>query len=150
MFLPEGVAPASGVLMMIMNDIFAKFAEWTVVIFDIVLVLTHDYDDAYRKLELVLKKCKYYSSFQARENSFWYITCGVLGYLCESNTYRLTDERKLAVTSILFPQPPNQTNKMQRFLGSAVYFKPFIENYLQCDAPLHDTTKKTFDWNEES
>ena len=39
---------------------------------------------------------------------------------------------------------------MQRFLGSAVYFKPVIENYSQCVAPLHDTTKKAFDWNEET
>jgi hypothetical protein len=111
-FLLEGVAPASGVLMMIMNDIFAEFADWTVVIFDNV---AHGYADAYRKLELVLEKCAYYNL--VLRSRFGISRVEFFEYLGEKNTSRLTDERKLAVTSILFPQPPNQTNKMQRFLG---------------------------------
>jgi hypothetical protein len=43
----------------------------------------------------------------------------------------LSDERAQAVTSIQFPQPPNAVKKMQRFLGAAIYFRPFIPNYAE-------------------
>ena len=59
-FLPEGVGPASGLLKNLVRDIFKDFEEWTVVIFDNFLVLANDHQDAYDKLEKILKKCEEY------------------------------------------------------------------------------------------
>jgi hypothetical protein len=43
------VAPASGVLMHTMYEIFSDFLEWTIVIFDNILVLGVDEKDCYEK-----------------------------------------------------------------------------------------------------
>jgi hypothetical protein len=52
--MPEGVSRASGVLMTVMHEIFIDFSEWMTVIHDNLLVCAHNYDDAYRKLQLVI------------------------------------------------------------------------------------------------
>ena len=109
MFLPEGVAPASGVRC-------SKSVNTTILL------------SSSRKVVLVYHVWSSSDTFAKGTHI----------------------DSPMKLTSILFPQPPNQTNKMQRFLGSAVYFKPFIENYSQCVAPLHHTTKETFDWNEKT
>ena len=49
-FLPEGVSPASGHLQWTMMQMFGDFDEWSIVIFDNVLLLAHDQDDACKKL----------------------------------------------------------------------------------------------------
>jgi hypothetical protein len=51
--MPEGVSPASGVLMTVIREIFIDFSEWMIVKHDNLLVCTHDHDDAYRKLQFV-------------------------------------------------------------------------------------------------
>jgi hypothetical protein len=56
LFMTEGVSPASGVLMTVMREIFIDFNEWMIVIHDNLLVCAHDYDDAYRKLQLVIDR----------------------------------------------------------------------------------------------
>jgi hypothetical protein len=58
MFLPEGVSPASDVLMHVMYEIFVDYLEWVVVIFDNILVCEVDYDDAFDKLVKVVQRCR--------------------------------------------------------------------------------------------
>jgi hypothetical protein len=53
LFIPEGVSPGSGILM---RKILIDFSEWMIVIHDNLLVCAHDYDDAYRKLQLVIDR----------------------------------------------------------------------------------------------
>ncbi len=43
-FLPEGVPPASGIFQKCMDEIFNDFEEWSIVIFDNLLVLAHSYE----------------------------------------------------------------------------------------------------------
>jgi hypothetical protein len=56
--LPEGVAPASGILLHIMYEIFSDFLEWTIVIFDNILVLGVDEKDCYEKKMKVINRCR--------------------------------------------------------------------------------------------
>ena len=56
-FLPEGVNPASMALMQVMYNMFVDFYEWTIVIFDNILVLANDYEDCFEKMQKVLKRC---------------------------------------------------------------------------------------------
>lgn len=150
-FMPEGVAPATHELQYAMETIFHGFEEWTIVLFDNLLVLCHDYNDGFLKLELILKRCKEYNLFlKLSKSKFGIKSVEFFGYLCEHGSYRLTDERRASVTSIPFPEPPQQLKKMQRFLGAANYFKPFIDHYSDLTAPLHDMTKKDFDWNPKT
>ena len=58
LFLPEGVSPASGHLQSTMMQMFGDFTDWTIVIFDNILVLAHDEKDAIEKLRLFLERCE--------------------------------------------------------------------------------------------
>ena len=69
------------------------------------------------------------------------------GYVVRSGGYELSKERKEAVNEIPFP---TILNKMQRFLGTALLFKPFIENYSSLTAPLNDMTKGNFSWDKQT
>jgi hypothetical protein len=62
----------------------------------------------------------------------------------------LSEERAAAVRSIQFPQPPQQLKKMQRFLGAAIYFRPFIPDYAERTQLLYQMTNKDFDWDQAS
>jgi hypothetical protein len=55
-FLPEGVPQGSGILQEVMMDVYSEFSDWAIVIFDNLLVLATDYDEAYKKVQLILKK----------------------------------------------------------------------------------------------
>ena len=68
--LPEGVAPASGYLQNIVSHIFTGFEEWTICIFDNVLLLARSYEDAYRKLDLFLDRCLEFNLYLKFSKSF--------------------------------------------------------------------------------
>ena len=55
LYMPEGVSPASGILQTMMRGIFQLYDEWSIVIFDNILLLAHDYKDAFDKLYIILK-----------------------------------------------------------------------------------------------
>ena len=54
-FLPEGVSPASGHLQWTMMQMFGDFDEWSIVIFDNVLLLAHDEIDALPETQRVFE-----------------------------------------------------------------------------------------------
>jgi hypothetical protein len=147
-FLPEGVAPASAVLMYVMTGIFADMMEFLIVIFDNILVLATDYDDSYEKLEKVLTRCKEKNVFlKLSKSRFGLKEVEFFGYLVNEHGYQLTEARKSVVTGI--PMPTCQ-KEMQRFLGSAIYFKPFIANYSDKTAVLNEMVHKEFDWDKKT
>ncbi len=97
-FLPEGVAPASGVLMCVMDEIFSEFREWMIVIWDNMLICAEDYEDAYEKLVLVIRRCKQRNIFlKLSKSSFGISKVEFFGYVCEQVTYGLSNDRNDAV-----------------------------------------------------
>ena len=150
-FLPEGVAPASAVLMSVMSQIFADYHEWMIVIFDNILVLALNYDDAFDKLVKVISRCKERNVvLKLSKSRFGYGSVEFFGYLCTNGSYSLSEERIKEVTSIPFPSGKNRTKQMQQFLGAAMYFKPFIYGFSEKTARLNDMVAKQFDWSEDS
>ena len=57
-FMPEGIAPATGVLQETVKSIFADMEEWAIVIFDNMLILCKDSKDAFEKFKIVVERCK--------------------------------------------------------------------------------------------
>jgi hypothetical protein len=143
-FMPEGVGPASGILQAAMRTFFQDFGEWCIVIFDNILICAHDYPDLYNKVKLVLDKCiehnivlKFSKSFLGNDYANFF------GYVVRYMEYVLSQERKDSIMKIPFP---NSKKLMQSFLGSALFFKPFVPNYSVEAAKLYDMTKDTFPW----
>ena len=148
LFMPEGIGPASFKLQAVVYDIFKDFDDWTIVIYDNLLVLATDYDDAYRKCELILDRCIERNVFLKFSKTWMgFPEANFFGYVCNKHGYRLSDDRKNALNEVPFPKSIKQ---MQSFLGSALFFKAFIPHFSTLTAPLHDMTHKNFNWDPEA
>ena len=144
-FVPEGIGPASGVLQHLVMNLFSDFDDWTIAIFDNLLVLAHSYDDAFSKLKLIINRCNERNVVLKFSKSwFAFPSVNFFGYLIKKNTYEMSADRKEGIMAI---EMPYNTKSMQRFLGSALFFKGFLPNYSELTANLNDMTKDTFDWN---
>lgn len=144
-FLPEGVAPASGLLQSRVELIFAGMEEWTVVIFDNFLLLAHDFEDLYRKLELFFDRCIEFNVVLKFSKSFIGFTqVKFFGYVCNHSGYELSEDRVAAVHAMA---KPTSRKGMQSFLGSALFFKSFLPSYSELTAPLTDMTHESFVWD---
>ena len=144
LFLPEGVPQGSGLLQEIMMKIFSDFDEWTIVIFDNLLVLAHDYDDMYEKIEkILLRAVEHNLVFKMKKTWLGVSEVTFFGYVCKEHTYALSEERLKGITEM---QMPHNVKSVRQFLGSSGFFQPFVPNYSIIVAPLHDMTKLAFDW----
>ena len=148
MFMPEGIPPASAELQAAADDIFGEFGDWCIAIFDNLLVLATDYEDAYRKTEIILNRCierNVYLKFSKTWLGFDHAK--FFGYICRHGSYELGQDRKQTLQEVAFP---NSVKQMQSFLGAALFFKSFIPHFSTLTAPLHDMTKQAFNWSDES
>lgn len=144
-FLPEGVSPASGVLQATMRQIFGEYDDFMIVIFDNLLVLCEDYQDAYNKLEVVLRKCIEFNIVLKMSKSFLGFTkVSFFGFECSHKHFELSTQRKQEIAAFVMPANLKQ---MQRFLGTAGFFSGFVPSFATLAAPLTDMTAKSFNWD---
>ncbi len=145
MFLPEGIPPASGELQKYMDIIFEPIKDYAIVIFDNLLVLATDFQDAYNKVNTVFDLCLKHNLF-LKFSKTWlgFPEVKFFGYICRHKSYSLSQERKDSLQGIPFP---TSKKAMQSFLGAALFFKNFIANYSTITAPLNDMLKKDFSWD---
>jgi hypothetical protein len=148
LFLPEGVPQGSGLLQEIMMEIFGEFDDWTIVIFDNLLVLAVDYDDMYEKIKIILERAVSRNLvFKMKKTWLGVHEVTFFGYVCKENTFSLSEERLQGITAM---QMPRSIKGAKQFLGSSGFFLPFVPNYSLVVAPLHDMTKLSFDWRPET
>jgi len=146
-FMPEGISVGSGELQTMVKDIFGDFEEWTIVLFDNVLLLAHSYEDAYNKLELFLKRCKEYNLFLKFSKSFLgFERVKFFGYVCDNKGWELDADRKQALLEVKMP-----TNRkgMQSFLGMVNFFRDHVPNISSELALLYDMTQESFCWDKD-
>ena len=147
-FMPEGVAPASIVLQDVMREIFSDYSDWAVIIFDNILLLAKDYEDAYSKLDLFLARCLERNIVLKMAKSFLgFKEVKFFGYNIRFDSYELGEDRKEIIERIPFPRTVKDT---QSFLGVGIFFQRFVPSYATVVAPLYEMTKQNFDWDKNS
>jgi hypothetical protein len=57
-FMPEGIAPATGILQEVVRKIFADCLDWALVIFANMLILAHSLQDGFEKFITIIKICQ--------------------------------------------------------------------------------------------
>jgi hypothetical protein len=126
--------------------VFSDYADWTICLFDNILVLAHDREDGMMKLEKIIKRC-YERHVVLKFAKSWigFQEVKFFGYKVTPGRYEMDEERKQSVMDA--PMPTN-TKGMQRFLGVAVFFNEFQPNYLDLTAKLYDMIKPTFNWDK--
>ena len=147
-YLPEGVAPASGILQRMVMSLFQDFSDWVVALFDNILVLCNNIEDGIKKLQKVIHRC-YERNVVLKFAKSWigFDQVKIFGYKVTPGKYEMDTERKDSVMEA--PMPTNM-KQMQRFLGVAVFFNEFIPNYSQVTAKLYDMIKPDFSWSQST
>ena len=151
LYLPEGVSPGSGKLQTAVMEIFADMSDWTIVLFDNLLVLCDDLEDGVAKLHRVIDRC-YERNVVLKFAKSWlgFTEVKFFGYKVHAKTdeneghYGLDEERKSTVSEM---KMPTSTKAMQRFLGTALFFSEFIPCYADRTRLLYDMTKNGFVWD---
>lgn len=147
-FMPEGIAPATFVLQETVSNIFNEFSDWTIAIFDNLLVLADDYDDAYKKLEKIIDKCIEFNLYLKFSKSWLgFERVHFFGYDCTYQSYGLSEQRK---KTLMEYAPPRTVKQMQSFLGAALFFKSFVPQYSSLAAPLNEMTKLDARWDAQT
>jgi hypothetical protein len=131
-----------------MMQAFAEFDEWTIVIFDNLLVLAHNHADMYSKLEKILRRAHEFNLvFKMKKTWLGVSEVTFFGYVCKEHSYALAKDRLKGIDEM---QMPMSKKAVKHFLGTAGFFIPFIPNYSTVVAPLHDMTKESFDWDKST
>ena len=147
-FLPEGVSPASGYLQTYVMEMFKDFSDWAITIFDNVLLLAHNEQDACDNLERFIERCASRNVILKMQKTWLgFSSVKFFGYKVSYGKYEMDEDRKKAISE--YTMPTNQKG-MQRFLGAALFFKGFVPDYSKIAAPLHEMTHADFSWNEKS
>ena len=103
--LPEGVSPASGMLQDVVRELFSDYEEWTIVIFDNILLLAESYQDAYNKFEIVAKRCvERHVVLKMGKSWFGFDKVTFFGYIISKGRYWLSDDRKKTIMDCPFPR----------------------------------------------
>ena len=143
-FLPEGVSPASIELQAIVNHIFGDMG-WVIALFDNLLICAHSEADLYQKIDMFLDRCKRHNLvLKITKSNIGFDEVEFFGYKIKRDFYELTKERKDVLEDLPFP---TSLKGMQKFLGFAIYFQPFVRNYATLAAKLYQMTTKDFDWD---
>ena len=143
-FLPEGVSPASIELQNIVRHIFSDM-DYVIALFDNLLIGAYSEQDLYEKINKFLDRCKKHNLvLKITKSNIGFEEVEFFGYRIKKDFYELTDDRKEVLKDIPFP---NSLKSMQKFLGFAIYFQPFVKDYATLAARLYQMTTKDFDWN---
>jgi len=144
LFLPEGVAPASGLLQRMVMSVFSDFSEWTVALFDNILVLCNDLHDGIEKFLKILRRC------DERRVVLKFAKSWIGFQEVKFFGYKVTPGRYEMKQSVLDAPMPETAKAMQRFLGVAVFFNEFIPNYSEVTAKLYEMINPKFSWNRDT
>jgi len=130
-------------------QMFRDFDEWSIVIFDNVLLLAHDDQDACRKLRTFLERCQQHEDVFLKMPKSWFGFPSVkfFGYKVTYGKREMDADREQAIMEF---RMPTCQKEMQSFLGAALFFKSFVPNYSGIASELNKTTHKDFNWKRET
>jgi len=147
-FMPEGISPASGYLQTMMRKMFGDMDEFAVVIFDNILLGATTPEDAVNKFKRFLERAKKHNVFLKMAKTWLgFENVKFFGYLVSRGKYEMDEGRKKAIMEFVMP---TSAKSMQRFLGSALFFKSFVPNYSDVAASLHEMTHDKFVWDKRT
>ena len=115
-FMPEGIGPGSAVLQETVRTLFGEY-DWAIVIFDNMLILANDYDDAFQKLNIFMDKCNEHNVvLKFAKSWFGFNKVHFFGYDCTHQTLELSEDRKKAILDIPFPTKGNKQKQIRMLL----------------------------------
>ena len=129
-------------------SLFADFEDWTIAIFDNILVLCNDYADGMEKLSKVIDRC-YERGVVLKFSKSWigFRQVKFFGYIVTPGKSELDAERKQTVMDTTMP---TGLKGMQRFLGVAVFFSEYVPDFASKTSLLYDMIRHDFNWDRKT
>jgi hypothetical protein len=130
------------------REIFQEYEEWTIAIFDNLLILCHSLHDAFEKFKKIIRKAREFNViFKMSKTWLGVRKVTFFGYELEEGCFGLSHSRRDGVLQI--PMPTN-VKQLQQFLGVVLFFKPFVSAYSDLTAPLNEMVHKSFSWDKST
>jgi hypothetical protein len=145
-FLWEGVKSASDLMEHAKTLIFTHedFGDWTVALFDNILICATSYADLTTKLRRVLDRAVHFNLvLNLKKSKLGVKTIDFFGYTITKGTIAICADR---LQPILDMPPPDSLTKMRTFLGLCQAFSAFTPGYSDTLLLLNRTTSNTFPW----
>ena len=146
--MPFGLTNAPATFQRLMNDIFHKVLNKTVVVYlDDILVFSKTKEDHMRDLAEVLEILRANKLIAKRKKCFFFQTkLNFLGHVISSDGIFPNEDKIKAVRD--WPTPTS-TKEAQSFLGLTTYYRRFIKNYAHISASIYDYAAGKCQWSEE-
>ncbi|QFZ26815.1 putative transposon Ty3-G Gag-Pol polyprotein [Clavispora lusitaniae] len=147
--MPFGLTNAPATFQRLMNVIFHKLLNKTVVVYlDDILVFSKTREDHKRDLDEVLQILQANGLIAKRKKCYFFQTrLNFLGHVISSEGIAPNEDKIKAVKD----WPPRKDPKdMQRFLGLTTYYRRFIKKYAHIAASLYDFAAGKSDWTEDT
>lgn len=154
-FLPEGIPPASALLQEAVNAIFGDL-DFAITIFDNFLIMGETLQQLMENWKIFVRRChKHNLKLKLKKTWIGVREVKFFGYRVSNQRYWLEEERAAAVRAIPFPgelpgSRDQKVKRMQRYLGSALFFSNFVPHYSDITADLNDMVRLTFNWDPKS
>ncbi|XP_059839479.1 uncharacterized protein LOC132401367 [Hypanus sabinus] len=135
----------------LINDVLRDFINGFVFVYlDDILIFSSSPQQHVHLVRQVLQRLGENKIFVKAEKCEFHVpSASFLGYIIEGGQVRADPEKIRAVAE--WPKPTDRT-QLQRFLGFANFYRRFIRNYSQVEAPLTRLTSPAtpFLWNSEA
>lgn len=133
-----------------MNGIFADMIGKTVLVYlDDVTIFTRTFAQHISELQEVFKRLREEGLYlKPKKCTFATNKMKFLGFVMDKNGLRTDPDKVMAITK--FPQPTTRT-EVRAFLGLAMYYRRFIQNFATIAAPLNQLLRKgqSLTWTPE-
>lgn len=152
--LPEGISPASAILMKSVQEMFRPIKDNSIIMFDNILLMGTSPEDLYEKFDNMIDLCLQHNVYLKLSKTDLNVkSMSFFGYHVDANGIELEQPRVDKVREIPFPSdvaktPAKRRTLMQSYLGSANFFNGFMPpDYAERTAPLYKMTTKEFNWD---
>ena len=147
--MPFGLTNAPAAFMELMHRVFHPYLDQSVVVFmdDILIYSQSEWEHEYhlRIVLQLLRDHQLYTKFSKCE--FWLTEVKFLRHVVSASGVSVDPEKVKAVMSW---ERPKSVFEIRSFLGSAGFYKRFIEDFSRLAAPMTKLTRKEvkFDWDD--
>ena len=145
-----GLKNSSSIFCRVLESILKPYiAKFCFLYIDDILIYSENMEEHKKHLKIILDALKK-ANVQLKHSKCIFAAEEVelLGFIIGKNGIRPVAEKVRALEKA---EPPRSKKQLQSFLGSANYYRKFLENYGMITVPLYDLLKKDvpFEWTDE-
>ena len=145
--MPFGLTNAPAAFMDLMNRVFQPYLDRFVIVFiDDILVYSGSSEEHSEHLRILLQTLRERQLYaKLSKGQFWLDKVAFLGHVISVEGVSVDPQK---IEAVVNRKPPKNVSEVRSFLGSAGYYRKFVEGFSRIAAPLTKLTRKDvkYDW----